>query len=213
MFADFVIIEAIQKIVVTATSRHLMIFDLESLQKLPAEINTSPSIHAIKRMSADQPRVAAAVLQAPKVSLANCPTMLYIGPEIDSYRFNFFVSDDQGDIQVFDILVTPCYKSPDYQLVLQARPLMHRCAISRLSTVISMERYATASRDMNVKMWNFDRDGGNRFIVLRVFRDTEPILRFHMSDTQKVLLTTGISRGTYSWSILPVKRIFKLGGH
>jgi hypothetical protein len=32
MFADFVIIEAIQKIVVTATSRRLMIFDLESLQ-------------------------------------------------------------------------------------------------------------------------------------------------------------------------------------
>jgi hypothetical protein len=45
-----------------------------------------------------------------------------------------------------------------------------------------MECYATASHDMSVKMWNFDRDSGNRFIVLFVFRDTEPILRFHVSD-------------------------------
>jgi hypothetical protein len=94
MFADFVTIEAIQKIVVKATSRRLMFFDLESLQKLPAEINASPLIHAIKRMSADQALVAAAVLQAPKIPLANCPTMMCIGPEIDSHRFSFFVGDD-----------------------------------------------------------------------------------------------------------------------
>jgi WD40 repeat protein len=34
-----------------------------------------------------------------------------------------------------------------------------------------------------------------------------------VSDTQQVLLTTGISRDAYVWSISPVKRIFKLGGH
>jgi hypothetical protein len=120
----------------------------------------------------------AAVSQAPKIPLANCPTTMCIGPEIDSHRFSFFVGDDQGDIQVFDVLGPARYKSPDSQLVLQKRSLMHRGAISQLSTVRSMECDATTSHDMSLKMWNFDRDGGNRSIVLHVFRDTEPILRF-----------------------------------
>jgi WD40 repeat protein len=213
MFAGFVIFDMIQKLIATTTSRRLMIFDLETLQKLPAEISASPSTSAIRSMNPAQAKEAISVLKAAKIPLANSPTTMCVGPPVDSHRFCCMLGDDQGELQVFDILAPARYKSVDYQLALYTRYIMHDGAITQLAQVPLLNCWASSSQDMTVKMWTFDRVAGGCFSVVRVFKDTEPILRFHVSESQKVLLTTGISRDAYVWSLSPVRRIFKLGGH
>jgi WD40 repeat protein len=215
MFAAMVLVDDIQKLIAATMSRRLMIFDLETSTKLPFEISASPSGATIKGMTSDEAKASILAMSETESPLSNCPTAMCLGPVVDGRRFCCFVADDQGDLQVFDIIIPARYTGIDYRMELFARYTMHQGSITQMTALTALACYATSSQDMSVKMWSFDRSAApeDRFVTLRVFRDTEPILRFFVSQTQKVLLTTGISRDAYVWSFAPIRRISKLGGH
>ena len=214
LFNSLVVFESTGQLAVATTNRRLLVYDYDSLQQLPTEISASPSPAVIKRMNMRDCKIALQVLKNSDLPLYNAPTCMALAEFCDHGPLKrvFFVCDDQGVLQVFRFQGPSRRHSVDVKIERISRHKIHEGAITQLSSVMVYECYATSSLDSTIKFWQYDADHGS-LLVIRNIIDCIPIISFHFSNIQKILVTCGVSRDAYVWSISPPKRIFKMSGH
>lgn len=215
LFNSLVIFETTGQLAVTTTNRRLLVYDYDNLQQLPTEISASPASHVIKRMNMRDCKLALQVLKNSDLPLYNSPTCMALAEFCDNggpQQRVFFVGDDQGVIQVFRFQGPSRRHSVDVKIERISRHKIHEASITQLSSVQVYECYATSSLDSTIKFWQYDVDHAS-LLVIRNIVDCIPIISFHFSNIQKILVTCGVSRDAYVWSISPPKRIFKMAGH
>lgn len=214
LFSSMLIFESHLKMAVTTSNRRVLLYDIDSLNQLPCEISASPSPMIIKRMTQKDAKTALKNLQTTKLTLFNSPTCMLpakyalTSPSI----IIFFVGDDQGFIQAYQITAPLRRKSPAYKIECIGKTRMHNGSITQMSLIECFNCYASSSCDKTVKFWEFN-EKTKKFEELRVLKDHGEITGFKFFEKQKTVITCGISRDAYVWSISPPQRIFKLGGH
>ncbi|OHS95902.1 EF hand family protein [Tritrichomonas foetus] len=214
LFASMLVFETHLKLAVATSNRRLLLYDIDSLQQLPCEINASPSSVIIKKMTQREAKNALNKLNSTKLTLYNAPTVMALAKYTltPPLTLLFFVCDDQGFVQVFQITAPQRRQSTAYKINCISKYRMHDGNITQFSCIESYECYATSSTDGSIKFWQYDTKS-RRFEILRVLNDTSAIITFKFSEKQKLIVTCGVSRDAYVWSISPPQRIFKLGGH
>lgn len=214
LFSSMLVFENHYKLVVTAANRRLLMYDLDNLQLLPCEVNASPSPVLIKRMSQKDAKITLQSLQTSKLTLFNSPTTMIHAKFAftDKSTLLFFIGDDQGFIYAFQIKCPNRRKSTAYQIECIAKTKMHDKSITQISLIESYSSYASSSWDKTVRFWDFDYRN-RKFEKQRILKDTSEVMAFKFCEKQKVVITVGISRDIYVWSISPPQRVYKLYGH
>lgn len=214
LFSSMLVFESHLKMAVATTNRRLLLYDIDSLNQLPCEISASPSPFIIKHMSQQDAKYALKNLQTTKLTLFNSPTcMLYAKYALSSQStLFFFVGDDQGFIQTYQMIAPLRRKSPAYKIQCISKTRMHNDCITHMSLIESFNCYASSSCDKTVKFWQFD-EKTKKLEILRVLKDHNEITGFKFLEKQKTVITCGISRDAFVWSLSPPQRVFKLGGH
>ena len=236
LFGAMVPFENSLLLAVATTSRRLLFYDLDNLVPLPVEVSASPSANAIQQMSRRDAEHALEVLDSPSIPMFNIPTVMLLADVYTSEAgvTTFFVGDDQGVIEVYEVRAPQRRNGKDYQIERIARQAIHQGAITQISKLDMPNMYASSSWDHTLKFWSFNigpsledermgqkkkkqkegtEDEKGHFRVLKVFTDEGPISSFVYSELQKVLATCGIGRDAFIWSISPAKKIAKLSGH
>ena len=235
LFGAMVAFENSLVLAVGTTNRRLIFFDLDNLVPLPVEVAASPSANTIHQMTKKDAERALEVLDSPMIPMFNVPTAMLLADVYTSEArlTTFFVGDDQGVIEVYEIRSPQRRNGKDYQIERIARKQMHQGSITQISRLDMPNMYASSGWDNTVKFWSFntgppleedpfankkkkkedsDEEKGH-FKVVKVFTDDGPISSFVYSELQKVLATCGIGRDAFIWSISPAKKIAKLSGH
>jgi hypothetical protein len=91
---------------VTTTNRRLILFDLDSYQRLPAEVSASPTPAEIKRMTRRAAISALKVILSPEIPLFNAASVMTLATITNTPRnfLYFFVGDDQGFMEIFKLI-------------------------------------------------------------------------------------------------------------
>lgn len=215
MFSKMLMFDKYLVLAVTTLNRKLILFDLENFRLLPAEIGASPTAAQIKKMSELESLSTLKVIQSPNLPLFNAPAYMAradVTSQEQSYSF-FFVGDDQGVIEVFKLIDPARRKGSEYRIERATRYMMHTDMITQISTISSLECYASSSYDCSVKFWTFVEKPTPAVSVIRVFTDSIPIVGFNFSNSQKVLVTCCASRDAFVWSTTPPRRFYKFDQH
>jgi WD40 repeat protein len=214
-YVDFMIFDHPMVLATVTTKRRLLFYDLDSFVQLPVEMSASPSPGKIKRMSADDADVALKVLEGSDLPMFNIPTGIcyvkQIRVDMDVAQI-FGVSDDQGLLELYRMEAPRRRMGTDYQIERVLRHRLHDGAITQLLDVPTMGCQVTSSTDGTILFFSYDARA-NEINIVRTLSDSIPIMGFFFSVAQKALITYGVSRDCYVWSLSPLKKIFRLGGH
>ena len=207
------VFESVSALAVATTNRKLFFYNIETLQRLSIEVCASPSAKMIKYMSQEQSLDVLKKLKHSEVPMFNVPTTLCIAENsiLDPLIVPFFIGDDQGLIEVYNLHLPTRRSGTDYDIHRITKFQAHKDSITQISAITPI-LYASSSVDRRVVFFTYDFITST-FQTTQVLNDTEPIISFTYSQHQKCLATSGISRDAYIWSHETGKKISKLGGH
>ena len=215
MFARMLMFDKYLILAVTTMNRKLILFDVDKFEQLSAEMGASPTAAQIKKMSEGESLSTLRAIKSPHLPLFNAPAYMAradVTSKDQSYSF-FFVGDDQGVVEVFKLIEPIRRKGSEYTIERATRHMTHTDVITQISTIESLECYASASYDCTVKFWTFYEKPEPVITVIRVFTDSIPIVGFNFSNSQKVLVTCCASRDAFVWSTSPPRRFYKFEQH
>ena len=207
------VFESVSVLAVATTNRKLYFYNIETLQRLSIEVGASPTAKMIKYMSQEQSLEVLKKLRHSEVPMFNVPTCLCIAENsiIDPVIVPFFIGDDQGLIEVYNLHLPTRRSGTDYDIHRVTKFQAHRDSITQI-TAITPILYASSSVDRRIVFFTYDYVS-SKFQTTQVLTDTEPIISFTYSQHQKCIATCGISRDAYIWSHETGRKISKLGGH
>jgi len=211
-FISLIIFETQMLMVVCTSTRRILFHDLDSLTLYPTEITASPSADSIRKMSKYDAKSALDHFDISSLPLFNIPQVMHPATFDSSTEMVFFVTDDQGFIEVFFVTNPRRRQGSDFVATQIAKHKMHKSSITHIESIKYKRCYATSSTDCTVKFWTFDSHS-KVFHVIQTYTDTSSVSFFYYHDLQNTLITCGVSRDAYVWSQTTQKRIFKLGGH
>lgn len=216
-FASMLVINQQNVLAVATTSRKLLFYELDSLRLLPASLGASPTPNEIKTMSGPKATNILNTMMTSDLPMFNVPTCMcmYVtyGAENDTdSKIQFLIADDQGYVETYLLRAPKVRQGSDFQISKTAKIRIHQEAITSIDYIDTLMCYATSSLDHTVKLWKYDTTT-HKFTTEGVLKDDQPILGFYYCKKQKVLITFGISRDAYVWSLLTQRKTFKLGGH
>lgn len=211
-FSDFYMFDYPFILVAATTDRRLVFYELEMFTILPVEICASPSTRAIKNMSLEEAENTLQTLHSTEIPLFNVPTVIYEieSAERDKNTMSFFIGDDEGYIEAFNLCVPQRRNGNDYKVYRLARGKIHAKRINEIKTIKLLKCYASCSQDGTVKFWTYL---GSSFRTLREFPHQSPVSGFLFLESQKVLVTYGNTRDSLVWGINPPQKMFTLGEH
>ena len=213
-FQTGLVFDNLQVLAAATTTRRLLFYDLNTLDRLPVEINASPTALVIKNMTKKEAISTLDAMGSQSQPMYNMPTCLHMS-EFDFESAPdplFFIGDDMGTIEVYRLFAPKRRSGVDFSCTRLAKIKIHDDSVTHLATISSRICYASSSEDHTVKFWSFD-SVKKTHQVLQVFRADEPVMSFVYSNVQKMLTTIGVSRDAYVWSEGTGRKIFKLGGH
>lgn len=213
LFCCGVVFNNTSTLALATTNRRLLFYDIETLNRLPIEVCASPTARMIKNMTQDQSKQTLRTLKSSDMPMFNVPSALCIAENsiVSEYDVPFFVGDDQGQIEVYNLSLPKRRSGTDFHINRITHVKLHRGKITQVD-VINATTYATSSLDMRVVFFTYSPHSAT-IQQTQVFKDNEPICCFVYNLTQKCLTTCGISRDAYIWSHGSGKKISKLGGH
>ncbi|EAY08585.1 hypothetical protein TVAG_191080 [Trichomonas vaginalis G3] len=216
-FSCMIVINQQNVLAVTTTTRKLLFFELDSLRLLPATVGASPTADEIKSMSGPKATNILNTMKTSDLPMFNVPTCMCMyftyGGETDTdSKIEFLIADDQGYVEAYLLKAPKVRQGSDFQITKTAKIRIHQEAITNIEYIDTIMCYATSSLDHTVKLWKYDTTT-HKFTTEGILKDNQPILGFYYCKLQKVLITYGISRDAYVWSLLTQRKTFKLGGH
>lgn len=213
LFCCGVVFSNTSTLALATTNRRLLFYDIETLNKLPIQVCASPTARMIKDMSQDQSMQTLKTLKSSDMPMFNVPSALCIAENsiVSEYEVPFFVGDDQGQIEVYNLSLPKRRSGTDFHIVRTTHIKMHKGKITQVD-VINATTYGSSSLDMRVVFFTYNPHTATIQQTM-VFKDNEPICSFVYNISQKCLTTCGISRDAYIWSHGSGKKISKLGGH
>jgi WD40 repeat protein len=193
----------------------LLLFDLDRFEWLPAAVTASPTPETIKKMTKADALSALKVIKADETPLYHVTTTMKVAdltPTRGRFIY-FFIGDDQGGIEIFKLFDVERRHGTNFRLQRVMRDQLHGGDVTQMSSLTSLDCYATSSRDGTVKFWNWDDWPEPKVVVLRTFTDTAPIIAFSFSNSQKVLTTGNSTRDMYVWSMTTSRKVFHMEQH
>lgn len=211
-FADFYIYDNFFIMVVATTERRLLFYELEKYSVLPVEICASPSTKSIKMMNIEEAQNTLKALDSPQIPMFNVPKVISEAdyPKKDPNSLAFFIGDDDGIVELFQLLIPQRRKGTDYIVERVGRSQIHTESILEIKPIQLLNCYASSSSDRTLKFWQYT---GSTFSIIKTFTDYNPIHGFIFLEQQKALITYGASRDVFVWGINPPRKIFTLGDH
>lgn len=207
------IFDTYQVLALATTQRRLVFYDLQTFTKLPITIDASPSGQAIKHMSIEEANIALNTLDNVLPPLYNMPNCIHVSElELFSDCATFFVGDDRGLIEVFNLSAPKRRSGTDFKCTKFSKLEFHSDGITQISTIKQRSCFASSSIDGKIHLWNYD-DYSKTFNIIQSLVSEEPMMAFVYSERQRMIATIGVSRDAYIWSAESSRKIFKLGGH
>lgn len=213
-FSYMLVVSRKNVLIVATISRRIILYELDGLRKLPTSVAASPLPIEIKMMNFDQAVDKLETMQSSWIPLFNIPKCICETDktQLSPFESFFFVGDDQGYVEAFLFQSPNIRQGTDFAISKLSKFRMHQAGVTKICYLESNLCYASSSLDKTVKLWRYD-SLNSKFLQLQCFSDKQPILGFHFSQAQKVLITYGASRDAYVWSLVTLKRTFRLGGH
>lgn len=207
------IFDTYQVLALATSQRRLIFYDLQTFTKLPITIDASPSGNAIKLMTIEEANAALNNIDNALPPLYNMPTTIHVSDiELVTDCATFFVGDDRGIIEVFNLSAPKRRSGTDFKCTKMAKLSFHNDSITQIATIKHRSCFASSSIDGSLHLWSYD-NFNNSFNIIQSLISEEPMMRFVYSERQRMIATIGVSRDAYIWSAESSRKIFKLGGH
>ena len=151
-FVDFCYMPTVAKVAIAKQNRKVIFFDLKSLKKMNLLISASLDSQQICRMTLNESYGALRHVAKGRVPLFNQTTCITADPK----HSIFYVGDDIGKIEVFEIHQTGRHSKAGYAFNRFSSEQFHSATVSQIIYLEHFHSFISSSYDGSLQMWQYD---------------------------------------------------------